>query len=151
MMEYLKLNWVIYAITITVLLLCASFDGVWVSIAGILICTSLWTRKTYKQYRQNSDDNSTFNSGIETELIDQFDGLAMELHENVASLTGKLKQELGQVQSLVADSVITLQGSFHGINEQSQNQLQEVQEMLARVSDKISFDSHDHLSFSEFE
>jgi methyl-accepting chemotaxis protein len=78
------------------------------------------------------------------------DKLSTELKSGVFVLLDSLKGELSQINKLISDSVYTLQGSFHGINDQSQHQLVMVQGMISNISGNISDTNTTNISFAEF-
>ena len=150
MIEYLKLHWIVYTATVVILLYCVIHEDSWITILGMFLLSSIWAARDYIQFKKVTTDALHKQAQIDPGLMSQMEALAVDLQQGVLKITDQLKLELSQIQGLVADSVITLQDSFHGINEQSQNQLHVVQGMLEHVSDKMNNASRDYVSFSDF-
>ncbi|MEN8178007.1 MAG: methyl-accepting chemotaxis protein [Pseudomonadota bacterium] len=150
MIKYLKSNWMPYAASSVLLLLSVLLDDGWMTAAVILITAAIWAALGYIQNKRNLAAATVTHNGMEAELVSEMENLATEMQQGVTELTSTMKRELEQVQNLIADSVNTLQSSFHGINEQSQNQFYLVQGMLEQITDSIESDQQEHLSFADF-
>ncbi|MEN8167040.1 MAG: methyl-accepting chemotaxis protein [Pseudomonadota bacterium] len=147
--NYFKNNWMPYISTALVLSVAILAGVGWPGIMAVLLSSVIWAVTHYRNYaaRLVEMDLRTDDS---TDLVVEMRGLADELQQGVTLLTESLKGELRQMKTLIEDSVGTLQESFHGINGQSQNQLEMVQGMISNVSDDVAGDSGGKVSFSEF-
>jgi methyl-accepting chemotaxis protein len=74
-----------------------------------------------------------------TDLVAQVEG-------HLSTVIAQMRQELRQIQGLVADAVQTLQTAFHGLNHKSDQQSALVAEMLRRMRDE----GEDRLAVSGF-
>lgn len=121
----------------------------WPGVMAVLLSSLLWAVTHYRNYAARLADRD-LRTDDSTDLVVEMHGLADELQQGVNLLTESLKGELQQMQTLIEDSVGTLQESFHGINGQSQNQLEMVQGLIANVSGGIAGDGGGKFSFAEF-
>ena len=78
------------------------------------------------------------------------ENLAADMQNGVSSFTVSIKNELSQIQSLVADTARTLQDCFQDINDQSLSQLSVMQGLLVHVSENIDNEGEQQVSFTEF-
>lgn len=146
---YIKNNWKIYSACFVVFMLSIIMENNYV---GIVTCTLLlcfWLIHDYHIYMKSLvKENSDADKG--TDFASQIEGFFDEYNNAVASIIEDLKGELLQIRTLVGDSVRTLQNSFHGINELSQNQLSMIQGMISNISGNINEQSNNKISFAEF-
>ena len=146
---YFKKNWKIYLVSIVALLsvFFLTFDMLG-ALAYVLVLT-IWSFKDYINYKnlqqleKNNDEN-------EFDLTAEIDKLHSDINSAIDPIIRELKAELTQIRKLVGDSVNTLQNSFHGINDLSQNQLAMVQGMITNISGNIDDNNNFNISFSEF-
>ena len=146
---YFKKNWKIILVS-GVLLLSSWFLNIsmvgFITAILILIFWSFHDFINYKNLKLSKEKMNDDRFDIETEK----DILYQELTGAIESIIGELKEELTQIRILVSDSVSTLQSSFHGINDLSQNQLVMVQGMITNISGSISENNTYNISFAEF-
>ncbi|MBL3591394.1 MAG: chemotaxis protein [gamma proteobacterium endosymbiont of Lamellibrachia anaximandri] len=148
--EYLKTHWIPYLASVVLFVAVLVLGSAWFEAGALLTLTVLWGVQHHRLYQADRDKAQTL-SATEggSALASEMQGLADDLQTGVGGLTGSLESELSQIRALVGDAVGTLQGSFNGINDQSQAQLDMVQAMLANVADNIENESG-QVSFAEF-
>jgi len=149
--HYLKAHGLPLTASLSLLLLAGLLGVPWSGLAILLSMVSIWIFSHFRQYMTLLQLEQ---KGLETkdgvEMIDQMKTLSLELRTGLGELADLLRGELNQVRTLVEDSVHTLQTSFQGINEQSQQQQQLVVGVLANVSDNLDGGSEQDVSFAMF-
>lgn len=150
MVTYIKESWITLTATIIIMLISLVTQDELSVFIGILISSALWLVHDYLKHKRYTAETVEEEIRVEDELSSQITQLASEIQNVGNEIVKNIITELGQVKNLVGDSVHTLQESFHGINQNSRNQLNLVHEMLIHVSDNVNDKQQNHISFADF-
>ena len=147
LLEFLKLRWQPVAASTAVLLLALLSGQPLDSVVLLLVMALVWIG--YGLWQDRSEDHKSTDRSdqapVSTVALDQ---LTTELQTGINELISLLHVEQEQIRTLVQDAVQVLQSSFHGINDQSYNQLDLVQSLITNISGDGSGKAA--ISFDEF-
>ena len=100
----------------------------------------------HRQRRTEAEQRSAVDApALERRVVELFG----HIEGHLSSLVEQLRQDLAQLRGLVGDAVVTLQGSFNGLNEQSEAQQHMVSSLIMQVGDRPG-GPDGVISFSEF-
>lgn len=122
MLEYFKQYWIVLSGSAIVLVL-AAVTGAGAEVLGWVAATLLiwvvFTLVTARLAKINAS-RARGSSITEKQAVEQaFHGLIGDVDQVVGDLSRQLRNDLGQIQNLIADAVSSLQDAFHGLNSQS--------------------------------
>ncbi len=131
------------------LLLVGLFAGLeWPELLLLLGITALWGYELlWRQTGRVEREQARARERIAA-LLEESDRLAQVLREAVQEISHTLQDELEQIRTLIRDAVTTLDGSFHGINAESEAQLRIVGGLMTDMSSQM--DDEGGISFAEF-
>ena len=109
--------------------------------------TLLWLASAWNGKRQQREQNEHSTGG--DGLADEVFGLATDMERLVEGASGRIRDDLVQIRTLVNDAVATLQQSFHGLNDLSMSQQQLVVSMIEKSHQEYS-DGEEGFSFGQF-
>ena len=147
LLESLKMRWQPIAASVGVLLLALLSGQPLISVILLLVMALVWIG--YGLWQDRPADNKSADPSdqpcVSTMALNQ---LTTELQAGIHELISLLHVEQEQIRTLVQDAVQVLQGSFHGINDQSFNQLNLVQSLITNISGESA--DQTTISFDEF-
>ncbi len=115
----------------------ASLGGlVWIVALGLIWVLVEWHRNRQSGMQEESQDQVDLMADVHRERY----GLMLDLEGAHSNMVELMQSDLGQVNILISDAMQTLQGTFHGLNEQSNAQQEIVHTILERISKKGSVD-----------
>ena len=136
--DFYKATWPALAVTFGLLSLPLFTTGVVWQFASLVMMGGAWGVVTWKILKGSNeqkipDDENEVDS---PDLNASMQGLLHEIDQCVEQEVNFLQKELDQIKNVVADAVVTMNGSFNGLHSMTSEQSETVFSLINRLSDQ---------------
>lgn len=138
-MEYVKHNAIALAVSLTGLGLITVASSVWIkAIGGVAIIVTWMVNSRALEMRLKGETPVEGSAEGKNAFGADIRNLALEINASVVDCATLMRDELEQVQGLVADAVVTLHSSFTGLESLSQSEQETVAALIQHTTASVT-------------
>lgn len=156
MKTFIRTHWLILTLTLGSLALLIAMGASSLSVIVLALIAAGWGISSGYASRSSSDGRGTEQDKVVdtgTVMVEGMElcGLTGEIDKSVREDVSSVHQELGQVNQLLSDAVISLNTSFSGLSEKSQSQMRVVTGLMDNLSTSLEGEEDgNHLGIKQF-